>query len=111
MDELESANPADVYERYLSRSIAGPFTRVLLGHAARKRSKRLLTGRCAGCGGWRREKKFVEFERTSAGKQLPLEVGGHADKERIAHDAHHRLRLLPDKECNEEHKSWQSGRA
>ena len=42
MDELQSSNPAEVYERYLGRSIADPFTRVLLEQAAPKRGERVL---------------------------------------------------------------------
>lgn len=42
MDGLEGSNPAEVYERYLGRSIADPFTRVLLEHAAPKRGERVL---------------------------------------------------------------------
>jgi SAM-dependent methyltransferase len=42
MGELESSNPAQVYERYLGRSIADPFTRLLLEHAAPQQGERVL---------------------------------------------------------------------
>jgi SAM-dependent methyltransferase len=42
MHALESANPAEGYERYLGRSIADPFTRVLVEHAAPKQGERVL---------------------------------------------------------------------
>jgi hypothetical protein len=41
MGEIEG-NPAEVYERYLGRAIADPFTRVLLQSAEPKRGERVL---------------------------------------------------------------------
>lgn len=41
MCECES-NPAEVYERYLGRAIADPFTRVLLECAGPKQGDRVL---------------------------------------------------------------------
>jgi ubiquinone/menaquinone biosynthesis C-methylase UbiE len=46
MDGLESANPAEVYERYLGPAIADPFARVLLEHAAPRPGKRVLDLAC-----------------------------------------------------------------
>jgi hypothetical protein len=50
---LEGANPAEVYEHYLGRSMADPFTRILLEYAAARRGERVLdlasgTGSVAG---------------------------------------------------------------
>lgn len=42
MAETDNANPAEVYERYLGRSIADPFTRLLLEYAAPRRGERVL---------------------------------------------------------------------
>lgn len=42
MDGLESASPAEVYEQYLGRSIADPFTHVLLEIAAPKQGESVL---------------------------------------------------------------------
>jgi ubiquinone/menaquinone biosynthesis C-methylase UbiE len=42
MDALERSTPAEVYEQYLGRAIADPFTRVLLDHAAPKQGERVL---------------------------------------------------------------------
>ena len=39
---MSDKNPAEVYEQYLGRSIADPFTRVLLQHVALKRGERVL---------------------------------------------------------------------
>ena len=39
---MSDKNPAEVYEQYLGRSIADPFTRVLLQHAAPKRGERVV---------------------------------------------------------------------
>lgn len=38
----ESLGPAEIYDRYMGRSIADPFTRVLLGCAAPKLGERVL---------------------------------------------------------------------
>jgi ubiquinone/menaquinone biosynthesis C-methylase UbiE len=42
MDALERSTPAEVYEQYLGRSIADPFARMLLDHAAPKQGERVL---------------------------------------------------------------------
>jgi ubiquinone/menaquinone biosynthesis C-methylase UbiE len=42
MDALERSTPAEVYEQYLGRSIADPFARVLLDHAAPQQGERVL---------------------------------------------------------------------
>src|SRR5215212_1225947 len=39
---MTNKHPAEVYEQYLGRSIADPFTRVLLQHAAPKSGERVL---------------------------------------------------------------------
>jgi hypothetical protein len=38
MGGIENSNPAEVYEQYLGRLIADPFTRLLLGSNMRHRS-------------------------------------------------------------------------
>ena len=38
----ESLGPAEIYDRYMGRAIADPFTRVLLGYAAPKLGERIL---------------------------------------------------------------------
>lgn len=42
MDEIGSSGPAEIYERYMGRAIADPFTRVLLDYAVPKRGERVL---------------------------------------------------------------------
>src|SRR3546814_11583548 len=38
----ESLRPAEIYDRYMGRAIADPFTRVLLGYAAPKLGEKIL---------------------------------------------------------------------
>lgn len=42
LGRIESTGPAEIYERYMGRAIADPFTRVLLDYAAPKLGERIL---------------------------------------------------------------------